>query len=54
MEKTKKIYAVYWTGENQENYLALTDAEYENITKVLKITNADSLVELVEIKIKEF
>ena len=54
MEKTKKIYAVYWEGENQENYLALTDTEYENITKVLEITNADSLIEMVEIKIKEF
>lgn len=53
MEK-KTIYAVYWEGENQENYLALTDTEYENITKVLEITNADSLIELVEIKIKEF
>ena len=54
MEKTKKIYAVYWEGENQENYLALTDTEYENIIKVLEITNADSIIELVEIKIKDF
>lgn len=53
MEK-KKIYAVYWEEENQENYLALTDTEYENITKALKITNADSLIELIEITIKEF
>ena len=53
MEK-KKIYSVYWSGEDQENYLALTDTEYENIIKVLEITNADSIVELVEIKIREF
>lgn len=54
MEKTKKIYAVYWDGENQEDYLALTDTEYENITKVLEILKADSLIELEEIGIKEF
>ena len=53
MEK-KTIYAVYWDGENQENYLALTDTEYENITKVLELTNADSFIELVKIKINNF
>lgn len=54
MEKSKKIYAIYWDGENQENYLALTNTEYENVTKILQMTNADSVIELVEIKIKEF
>lgn len=53
MEK-KTIYAVFWDGENQENYLALTDTEYENVTEVLQMTHADTLIELVEIKIKEF
>ena len=53
MEK-KTIYAVYWDGENQENYLALTDTEYENITKVLEVTNADSFIELIKIKINNF
>ena len=53
MEK-KTIYAVYWDGENQENYLALTDAEYENITKVLEITKANVLIDLVEIEINNF
>ena len=54
MEKTKKIYAVYWEGENQENYLALTDTEYENITKVLEILEVCDTIELKELKIKEF
>ena len=54
MEESKKIYAIYWDGENQENYLALTNTEYENVTKILQMTNADSIIELVEIKIKEF
>lgn len=53
MEK-KTIYAVYWDGENQENYLALTDTEYENITKVLEITKANVLIDLVEIEINNF
>lgn len=53
MEK-KTIYAVYWDGENQENYLALTDTEYENITKVLEMTKANALIDLVEIEINNF
>ena len=53
MEK-KTIYAVYWDGENQENYLALTDTEYENITKVLEITKANVLIDLVKIEINNF
>ena len=53
MEKSKKIYAVYWSGENQENYLSLTDAEYENIMKVLEVLEPYG-AELKELEVKEF
>lgn len=54
MDKTKKIYAVYWNGGDQENYLSLTDAEYDNIMKVLEIIEANDVIELRKLKIKEF
>lgn len=50
----KIIYAVYWDGENKENYLALTDTEYENVIKVLQITGACAVIDLREIDIAEF
>lgn len=53
MEK-KTIYAVFWDGENQENYLALTNTEYENVIKVLQMTRANAIIDLVEIEIEEF
>ena len=54
MEKSKKIYTVYWDGADQENYLSLTDVEYENIMKVLHVIDAYDIIELKELKIKEF
>ena len=54
MEEIKKIYAVYWNGENQENYLALTDTEYENVTKVLRMTRANTIIDVVEIDVNIF
>ena len=54
MDKTKKIYAVCWDGEEQENYLSLTDAEYDNIMKVLEVIGAYDAIVLRELKIKEF
>ena len=54
MEESKKIYAVYWDGEDQENYLSLTDAEYENIMNVLEVLEVYGTIELKELKIKEF
>ena len=54
MDKTKKIYAVYWDGEEQENYLSLTDDEYDNIMHVLEVIEAYDVIILKELKIKEF
>ena len=54
MDKTKKIYAVYWDGEEQENYLSLTDDEYNNIMHVLEVIEAYDAIVLKELKIKEF
>lgn len=50
----KKIYAIFRDGENQENYLALTDTEYESVTRVLQMVGANALIDLVEIEIEEF
>lgn len=54
MDKTKKIYAVCWDGEEQENYLSLTDDEYANIMHVLEVIDAYDAIVLRELKIKEF
>lgn len=54
MEKKKTIYAVFRDGENQENYLALTDTEHESVTRVLQMIGANALIDLVEIEIEEF
>ena len=54
MDKTKKIYAVCWDGEEQENYLSLTDDEYANIMHVLDLIDAYDAIVLRELKIKEF
>lgn len=54
MDKIKKIYAVCWDGEEQENYLSLTDDEYANIMHVLKLIDAYDAIVLRELKIKEF
>lgn len=55
MDKTKKTYAVYWDEKNQGIYLNLTDTEYENIIKVLQITEVyDVVITSREIDIKEF
>lgn len=54
MDKAKKIYAVCWDGEEQENYLSLTDDEYAKIMHVLELIDAYDAIVLRELKIKEF